>query len=197
MFYNILDNVSVQMKAGFDHFGELTFLGLVDCTKFYEMSQQFDDTKLQSLSKYARYFDFVRLKADLIGLYSPHMVRNECKSPGQLLSFLAQNDVMQTVFTIPACAHYTRRCSLYQRVLTIPDGAHYTRQCSLYQLVLTIPDGAHYTSWCSLYQMVLTIPIYLNPGPSAPVPPKAVFSPLCSSLSTPTAAPPVTSRSSS
>nr|XP_032833154.1 zinc finger MYM-type protein 1-like isoform X4 [Petromyzon marinus] len=111
MFYNILDNVSVQMKARFDNFSELTFLGLVDCTKFYEMSQHFDDTKLQSLSKYARYFDFVRLKADLIGLYSSQMVRNECKSPGQLLSFLAQNDLMQTV---------PEATKLLQLVLTIP-----------------------------------------------------------------------------
>lgn len=111
MFYNILDNIGVQMKARFDHFGELTFLGLVDCTKFYEMSQHFDDTKLQSLSKYARYFDFVRLKADLIGLYSSQMVRNECKSPRQLLCFLAHNDLMQTV---------PEATKLLQLVLTIP-----------------------------------------------------------------------------
>lgn len=34
IYYNILVNVSVQMKAGFGHFGELAFLCLVDCTKF-------------------------------------------------------------------------------------------------------------------------------------------------------------------
>lgn len=70
MFYNILDNISVQLKARFDNFGELALLGLVDCMKFYEMSQHFDNAKLQILSKHARHFDFVRLKADLIGLYS-------------------------------------------------------------------------------------------------------------------------------
>lgn len=57
------------MKARFDHSGELAFLGLVDCAKFSEMSQHFDDAKLQNLSKYAKFFDFVRLKADLVGLY--------------------------------------------------------------------------------------------------------------------------------
>ncbi|KAJ7988524.1 hypothetical protein DPEC_G00324470 [Dallia pectoralis] len=97
MFSNILENVSVQMKARFDNFAELNFLGLVDCTKFYEMSQSFEDTKMQSLSKYAKYFDFVRLKSDLIGLYSSHLVRNECKSPGQLLNLLVKHDLMQTV----------------------------------------------------------------------------------------------------
>ena len=111
MFYNILDNISVQLKARFDDFGELAFLGLVDCAKFYEMSHHFDDAKLQSLSKYARFFDVVRLKVDLIGLYSSQVVRDQCKSPGQLLSFLAQKDLMQTV---------PEATKLLQLVLTIP-----------------------------------------------------------------------------
>ncbi|KAL6110043.1 uncharacterized protein ACO6RY_19205 [Pungitius sinensis] len=111
LFYNILDNVSLQLKARFDHFGELAFFGLVDCTKFDEMSQHFDDAKLQSLSTYARFFDLFRLKADLIGLYSSQTVRDECKSPGQLLSFLAQKDLTQTV---------PEATKLLQLVLTIP-----------------------------------------------------------------------------
>ncbi|XP_061746542.1 uncharacterized protein LOC133545177 [Nerophis ophidion] len=96
-FWNILDDISCQMKARFDGFGELAFLGLVDCSKFSEMSKRFDDTKLQSLSKYARFFDFVKLKADLVGLYSSQTVRDECKSPGELLSFLARKDLLRTV----------------------------------------------------------------------------------------------------
>ncbi|KAJ6633916.1 hypothetical protein lerEdw1_014256, partial [Lerista edwardsae] len=111
LFYNILDNIAIQLKARFAHFGDLAFVGLVDCTKFYEMSQHFDDTRLQSLSKFARHFDFVRLKADLVGLYNSAKVRNECKSPRQLLSFLAQNDLMQTV---------PEATKLLQLVLTIP-----------------------------------------------------------------------------
>uniref|UniRef100_A0A8C5PKG8 Zinc finger MYM-type protein 1 n=1 Tax=Leptobrachium leishanense TaxID=445787 RepID=A0A8C5PKG8_9ANUR len=111
MFYNILDNVSAQMKARFDHLRYLTFLDLADCTKFNEISQHFDEAKLKSLSNYARYFDIARLKSDLIGLYSSKLVRNDCKSPGQLLSFLAQNDLMQTV---------PEATKLIQLVLTIP-----------------------------------------------------------------------------
>uniref|UniRef100_UPI0037E77704 zinc finger MYM-type protein 1 n=1 Tax=Semicossyphus pulcher TaxID=241346 RepID=UPI0037E77704 len=111
VFCFILDNISDQMKARFDHFGELAFLGLVDCAKFSEMSQHFDEMKLQSLSKYAKFFDFVRLKADLIGLYSSQTVRNECKSPGQLLNFLAQKDLIQTV---------PEATKLLQLVLTVP-----------------------------------------------------------------------------
>ncbi|XP_053567618.1 zinc finger MYM-type protein 1 [Bombina bombina] len=97
MFYNIFDNVGVQMKAHSDHFRELEFLTLVNCTKLLEISKHFDDEKLQSLTKYAKYFDLVRLKWDLIGLYSSETVRNNCKSPGDLLSFLAKRDLMQTV----------------------------------------------------------------------------------------------------
>ncbi|CAG5929464.1 unnamed protein product [Menidia menidia] len=111
LFCNILDNISDQMKARFGHFDELAFLGLVDCAKFYEMSQHFDDTKLQSLSKYAKFFDFVRLKADLIGLYSSKTVRDECKSPGQLLNFLAEKDLVATV---------PEATKLLQLVLTVP-----------------------------------------------------------------------------
>ena len=94
-FYNILDDIIVQLKLRFENFSELSFLGLVDCSKFSEMAQEFDDTKLQSLSeKYAKFFDWVKLKADLIGLYSSQTVRNECKTPAQLLRFLYQNDLI-------------------------------------------------------------------------------------------------------
>ncbi|XP_032067022.1 zinc finger MYM-type protein 1-like isoform X3 [Thamnophis elegans] len=111
VFCNILENINHQMQVRFDHFGELTFLGLVDCAKFSEMSKRFDDTKLQSLSKYARFFDFVKLKADLVGLYSSQVIRDTCKSPAQLLSFLAQKDLIETV---------PQATKLLQLVLTVP-----------------------------------------------------------------------------
>ena len=80
-FYNILDDISVQLKSRFENFSELSLPDLVDCSKFSEMAQEFDDTKLQSLSeKYAKFFDCVKLKADLIELYSSQTVRNECKT---------------------------------------------------------------------------------------------------------------------
>lgn len=72
---------------------------MADCTKFREMSLGFDDKKLQSLSKYATFFDFVKChikKAYLVGLHSSQTVWDECKSPGQL-SFLAQKYVIKTV----------------------------------------------------------------------------------------------------
>ena len=87
-FYNILDDIIVELKSRFKNFSELSFLGLIDCSKFSEMAQEFDNTKLQSLSeKYAKFFNCVKLKADLIGLYSSQTVTNECKTPAQLLSF--------------------------------------------------------------------------------------------------------------
>ena len=97
-FYNILDDIIVQLKWRFENFSELSFLGLVDCSKFFEMAPEFDDTKLQSLSeKNAKFFDCIKLKADLIVLYSSQTVRNECKTPAQLPSLLYQNDLIQTV----------------------------------------------------------------------------------------------------
>ncbi|XP_063061049.1 zinc finger MYM-type protein 1-like [Engraulis encrasicolus] len=111
LFLNILDNVTSQLKARFDHFGDLAFLALIDCSKLKEMARHCDETKLQSLSNYAKFFDFVRLKADLIGLYCSQAVRKECKSPVQLLSFLAKNKLTETV---------PEATKLLQLALTIP-----------------------------------------------------------------------------
>ena len=62
------------------------------------MAQEFDNTKLPSLpEKYAKFFDCIKLKADFIGHYSSQTVRNERKTPAQLLSFLYQNHLIQTV----------------------------------------------------------------------------------------------------
>lgn len=109
IYYNILDNVSVQMKARFDHFGELPFLGLVDSTKFHEMSGHFGDTKLQSLSKDAGFFDW---SCQTVQHTSSRV--SACQSPGQLLSFLAQKDLIQTV---------PEATKLLQLALTLPATA--------------------------------------------------------------------------
>ena len=111
-FYNILDDILVQLKLRFENFSELSFLGLVDCSKFSEMAQEFDDTKLQSLSeKYAKFLDCVKLKLDLIGLYSSQTVRNKCKTPAQLLSFFVPERLIQTV---------PEATKLLKLVLTVP-----------------------------------------------------------------------------
>ncbi|XP_019748862.1 synaptotagmin-12 isoform X1 [Hippocampus comes] len=112
MYDQILDNASVQMRTLLDHFGELAFLELVDCSKFSDVSQMcFYESKVRSLSKYDRFFDFVRLKADLVGLCSSQTVRNECQTPEELLSFLAKQDLIQTV---------PEATKLLQLALTLP-----------------------------------------------------------------------------
>ncbi|CAK6970933.1 zinc finger MYM-type protein 1 [Scomber scombrus] len=68
---------------------------LVDSKTFAEMSANFDTDKLKSLSKYARFFDLVRLQSDLVGLYCSQMIQGI--SPVQLLSFLRDNDLQETV----------------------------------------------------------------------------------------------------
>ena len=45
-FYNILDDIIVQLKSRFENFSELSFLSLVDCSKFSERYQEFDDNKI-------------------------------------------------------------------------------------------------------------------------------------------------------
>lgn len=48
---------------------------------------------------------------DLIGLYSSKTIRDECKSPGQLLNFLAKKDLI---------ANVPEATKLLQLVLTVP-----------------------------------------------------------------------------
>ena len=76
------------------------------------MSCEFDDKKLLSLLKtYAKFFNSVKLKADLSRLYSSQTVRNVCSNPSQLLSFLHRNDLIQTV---------PEATKLLKLVLTLP-----------------------------------------------------------------------------
>lgn len=113
----ILDN-SDQMKARFDH-----FLGLVDCAKLGEISY-LDKVNLQSLSKCAKLLDFVRLEADLIGLYSSQTMRNECKSPRRLLNFLAHKDLIQLFLRQHSCFSWSfsalKRNKTYSWGRTVP-----------------------------------------------------------------------------
>lgn len=112
MYDQILDNAGVQMRTLLNHFAELAFLELVDCSKFSDVSQMcFYESKVRSLSKYERFFDFVKLKADLVGLCSSQTVRNECQTPEELLSFLAKQDLIQTV---------PEASKLLQLALTLP-----------------------------------------------------------------------------
>ncbi|CAK6975949.1 zinc finger MYM-type protein 1 [Scomber scombrus] len=75
LFHNIYEDVSTQMKNRFDHYGQLSFFSLVDLRRFDKMSSSFDDRSLKSLEEaYAKHFDFIRLKADLTGLYSSLLI---------------------------------------------------------------------------------------------------------------------------
>ena len=69
LLYNILDDIIVQLQSRFGSFSNLDFVGLVNCSNFFQMSCEFDDKKLQSLLQtYAKFFDPVKLNADLSGL---------------------------------------------------------------------------------------------------------------------------------
>ena len=115
LFYNILDDIIVQLQSRFGSFSDLDFAGLVNCSNFFQMSCEFDDKKLQSLLQtYAKFFSSVKLNADLSRLYSSQTVRNVCSNPSQLLSFLHRNDLIQTV---------PEATKLLKLVLTLPATA--------------------------------------------------------------------------
>ncbi|KAL2080663.1 hypothetical protein ACEWY4_024456 [Coilia grayii] len=156
LFYSILENICIQMKTRFAHYGKLSFIGLVDTRKFEHMSKSFDEGLLKSLAKaYLRYFDFVRLKADLTGLYSSQMIRQTCATPAQLLDFLHCNDLVVTVpeaskllsldLTLPATtASVERSFSALKRIKTYSRNR--TGEERLSSLALISIESAHLMS---------------------------------------------------
>lgn len=109
LYNRIFNDTLTQMKARFSNFECLNFIGLIDCKQFNQMSKEFDNAKFESLALYDKYFDFIRLKADLVGLYQIQEVRE--KTPEEMLGWIIQHDLAETV---PEATH------LLKLVLTIP-----------------------------------------------------------------------------
>lgn len=63
MFHNVLDNISVQLKA---RFGELAFLGLVDCTKRHNVLMTPNCRACQNMPDSLTRSAFSRAKSDCI-----------------------------------------------------------------------------------------------------------------------------------
>ena len=77
------------------------------------MARKLNNTKLSK--NYVKFCNFVKLTADLIGLYNSETFGNKCKTLAQLISFLHQNDLIQTFLRLQsceACANYTRHDSV-------------------------------------------------------------------------------------
>lgn len=53
------------------------FLYLVFWNRFFDLSANIDETELHNLTKYGKYFEFVKLKANLARFYSSQMVKDK------------------------------------------------------------------------------------------------------------------------
>ncbi|XP_076035906.1 uncharacterized protein LOC143021925 isoform X3 [Oratosquilla oratoria] len=109
IFGIILDNILENIKARFN-LENFKFISLVDRNNFKKFACQVDKDAFQSLEKnYGNFFDIVRLKADLAGIYNAPVFRG--KSVKDLLDFLFVNELTQT---------FPEAVKLMQLVLTIP-----------------------------------------------------------------------------
>lgn len=71
VFYEIFDNILSQINDRFGNYENLKFKALLDTQKFSQMKEKFPENEFNFLLKnYNRHFDAVRLKNELIVLYS-------------------------------------------------------------------------------------------------------------------------------
>ena len=88
LYFEIFDNIEQHINTRFQDYGKLTFLGLLDYSKYSSYVRSFPTDGLKSLlENYGRYFDEVRLKNELIVAYSSNEFSD--KSPFQLMKMLA------------------------------------------------------------------------------------------------------------
>lgn len=78
LYCEIYDTVTLQLRSRFASLPELYFLELMDCSKFSQFSQNFPEQQFSQLEKvYGKFFDFVRLKAALRGLYNSELFKGK------------------------------------------------------------------------------------------------------------------------
>ena len=110
IFGVILDDILKNMKARFADFKNLKFISLVHGNKSQNLACQVDSDAFESLEKnYGNFFDIIRLKVDLAGIYNAQVLQD--KSVTNLLDFIFENELTQTfpeavklqlILTIPA-----------------------------------------------------------------------------------------------
>ncbi|CAK6972279.1 uncharacterized protein LOC117525960 [Scomber scombrus] len=120
LFHNIYEDVSSQMKNRSDHYGQLSFFSLVDLRRFDKMSSSFDDRSLKSLEEaYAKHFDFIRLKADLTGLYSSQLICEFLHTNDLVVTVPEATKLLSLILTLPATtASVERSFSALKRIKT-------------------------------------------------------------------------------
>ena len=110
IFGLILDDILKHIETRYRDFKNLQFISLVEGKKFQKFASQIDKNALESLEKnYGNFFNMIRLKSDLTGIYNSHLFRD--KSYKELLVFIFQNGLEQT---------FPEAVKLLQLILTIP-----------------------------------------------------------------------------
>ncbi|XP_076034499.1 zinc finger MYM-type protein 1-like [Oratosquilla oratoria] len=126
IFGVILDDVMKHVKARFSDLKKFKFMSLVDGNKFQRLTCQVDKDPFESLEKnYGKFFDLIKLKADLAAIYNGEVFRG--KSVKDVLKFLFENELTQT---------FPEAVKLLQLILTIPDSnVHVGRSCSAFKRI--------------------------------------------------------------
>ncbi|OAF63834.1 hypothetical protein A3Q56_08461, partial [Intoshia linei] len=94
IFLFIFDNVCQQINQRFEHFKEHRFIS-VSPIKNFNIVFQMDKLALNCLEhNYGQFFDVLRLKSDLVGIYNCKMLKS--KSIKDLLTFIFENDLNST-----------------------------------------------------------------------------------------------------
>ena len=92
VFGVILDDILKNMKTRFADFKSLKFISLVHANKFHNLACQVDNDAFESLERnYGNFFDIIRLKADLAGIYNAQVF--EDKSVKTMLDFIFENEL--------------------------------------------------------------------------------------------------------
>lgn len=120
LYFEIFDLIIGQLELRFSDFDKLLFLSLMDISNFPSYAKEFPEMAFQNLvSTYGRYFDTMRLKNELLVLYSDiDLVGSATTSSSLLLMFTEQSletampevtKLMKLVVTIPATSASTER----------------------------------------------------------------------------------------
>lgn len=72
VFSEIFDNILTNLQAGFGSINKFEFLSLIDPSKYSNYTNEFPNSALENLreSNFGEIFDFIRLRNELIVLYT-------------------------------------------------------------------------------------------------------------------------------
>lgn len=128
LFYEIIDNVCSQIDARFSSIETLSYFNLLNSEKFSVFKTKFPDSEFEKLKTlYKDVFDFIRLKNELIVVFSSEEFQN--KAIHEIVNFMFSNNLNRglkevyklavLVLTIPSTtASVERSFSALKRIKT-------------------------------------------------------------------------------